>query len=175
MCAVDVTEELCASECLCVRVSGEIMNISVWVRLCVCVCLCVCMPVACWVSICMCPITCLSVLLCVLRENNRLNVHVSVQDSSLRERKREKWLGNGVFPAVIRESIALALCTSPCLRFVHMPPLLAVGEGCVCVCICMRSFRGVEALGREQADLVSWPDPRKHSQQCNTLRRDEMR
>lgn len=41
MCAVDVTEELCASECLCVRVSGEIMNISVWVRLRVCVCVCV--------------------------------------------------------------------------------------------------------------------------------------
>lgn len=34
----DVTEELCASECLCVCVSGEIMNISVWVRLRVCVC-----------------------------------------------------------------------------------------------------------------------------------------
>lgn len=33
VCAADVTEELCASECLCVRVSGEIMNISVWVRL----------------------------------------------------------------------------------------------------------------------------------------------
>lgn len=139
MCAADVTEELCASECLCVRVSAEIMNISVWVRLSVCVC----MPVACWVSICMRPITCLSVLLCVLRENDRLNAHVSVQDSSLRARscararRQEKRLGNGVFPAVIRESIALALCTSPCLRFVHMPPLLAVGEGCVYMCVCV--------------------------------------
>ncbi len=45
----------------------------------------VCMYAGC-LSICMHPITCLSVLLCVLRENDRLNAHVSVQDSSLRAR-----------------------------------------------------------------------------------------
>lgn len=91
-------------------------------------------------------------------------MRVSAQDSGSRARasvrKQEKWLGGDVFPAVIRQSTALALCTSPCLWFVHMPRLLAVGEGCarvLCVRVCARapSFRGVEAQGGNRQILLA--------------------
>lgn len=111
---------------------------------------------------------CLSVLLCVLRENNRLNVHVSVQGSTLSQR-------NGLATAFFSCSNQGEYSFGPVYLSLpavcpHASSARSGGGLCVCVCVCMRSFRGVEALGREQADLVSWLDPQKHSQQCDTLR-----
>lgn len=144
----------------------------------------VCVLVACWVSICMYPI----MRLCVVSVGEGICVHAA-------------WKREGKCACLCRLVVCVPVCVCVRERAREMawqwyfscsnqaeyssgPVYLSLPVVCphassprsggglhVCTCVCAE-FSGCWGPGREQADLVSWTDPRKRSQQCTKKRAD---